>query len=241
MGQAAGLLQVYHNDVWGTVCDDYFENNNNGAQVACRQLGLPFTEATTYNAEGSGTIWMDGVDCTGDEDSIENCTRNEWGDHNCSHGEDVGIICQGEGAAVGGWTVGNVRLVPDRDDLAGSYAGRLEVYHEGEWGTVCDDVFDYDNNGPQVVCRQLGLPWTNASQYDSNGPESMRTWLDDLQCTGTELSIENCAGNAWGDENCSHGEDVGILCEGSEDVWTPGEPYTNGNIRLVNDREDFAG
>jgi len=64
--------------------------------------------------------------------------------------------------------------------------------------------------------------------------------LDNVICDGTEELIENCSHNAWGEENCSHAEDVGILCEGSE-VWTPGEPYTNGNVRIVPDREDLAG
>lgn len=41
-------------------------------------------------------------------------------------------------------------------------------------------------------------------------------WLDYVRCKGTEASIFDCPHNGWSTEDCSHGEDVGVICNTAE-------------------------
>ena len=89
-----GRIEVYrYTHGWGTVCDDWFENVD--AEVACRMLGYSGGEAvgSAFFGEGSGEIFLDNIECDGTERDLWDCPRNDWGDHNCGHSEDVGVRC----------------------------------------------------------------------------------------------------------------------------------------------------
>ena len=79
---------------------------------------------------------------------------------------------------------------------------------------MCDDSFD--NTDAKIVCRQLGLPTSNAVSYPRDymyyGSGYGRVWLDDVECSGYEYRLEHCTSSGWGVEDCSHDEDVGVSC-----------------------------
>lgn len=94
----SGRVEIFHNRVWGTVCDNGWDTVD--AAVVCKQRGCGkpktvYSNAAVYGS-GSGQIWMDGLSCTGREDSVEECTFSGWGVVSCTHTDDAGVICAGE-------------------------------------------------------------------------------------------------------------------------------------------------
>ena len=83
------------NDEWGTVCDDGWDDTDAG--VVCRQLGFGASGIAIRSAffsQGSGSIWLNSVQCTGNESTLASCghlginvTRS------CSHFRDAGVRC----------------------------------------------------------------------------------------------------------------------------------------------------
>uniref|UniRef100_A0A3P8U6W1 SRCR domain-containing protein n=1 Tax=Amphiprion percula TaxID=161767 RepID=A0A3P8U6W1_AMPPE len=100
-----------------------------------------------------------------------------------------------------------LRLVGGEED----FEGRVEVFHAGRWGSVCDD--QWDDRDAEVVCRQLGFggvakAWSWAHFGQGSGP----ILLDAVKCTGNELFLDQCPHGDWEQHNCDHMEDAGVSC-----------------------------
>ncbi|XP_039624609.1 antigen WC1.1-like isoform X2 [Polypterus senegalus] len=211
----SGRVELYYGMQWGTVCDRYWDLQD--ASVVCNHLGCGYAIEVPGQAsfgKGSGEIWRDNLQCKGDEADLTKCPALDYGSEECTHRHDAGVICSGINMGLPSRsrkpTEGNqfaLRLT----NGTGVCDGRLEIFYNGSWGTVCDDSWDLlDAN---VVCRQLQCETpVNAITPVSYGPGSGHIWLDDLHCQGNESSLWDCRHQTWGQHNCRHKEDVGVNC-----------------------------
>uniref|UniRef100_A0AAZ1XQ71 SRCR domain-containing protein n=1 Tax=Oreochromis aureus TaxID=47969 RepID=A0AAZ1XQ71_OREAU len=150
--RCSGRVEIFHNNIWGTITD--FNWDLNDAEVVCRQLNCGSAlqaPQSAYFGPGTGPIWLGSVTCSGNESSLTECQHPEWGNSyyyynnyyysysNNGHYSDAGVICSGPIRLTGS---GSTRC-----------SGRVEVYHNNSWGTICDDGWDL--NDAEVVCRLL--------------------------------------------------------------------------------------
>ncbi|XP_033630594.1 uncharacterized protein LOC117292594 [Asterias rubens] len=90
--------------------------------------------------------------------------------------------------------------------------GRVEVFYEGQWGTVCDDSWDIKD--ANVVCRQLGFTGaTDAWRSARFGRETSQILMDNINCDGNEERLQDCAFPGWGVQNCYHSQDASVTCD----------------------------
>ncbi|TDH00339.1 hypothetical protein EPR50_G00187460 [Perca flavescens] len=250
--RCSGRVEVYHDGQWGTVCDDRWGMPE--ADVVCREMNCGSALSVQYRAffgRGQDRVWLDDVECTGHEKSLADCPHRGFGENDCDHNEDAGVVCSDSvrlfngtdrcsgrvevfhngqwGKICNNW--GNedaavvcnpLRLVNGTDRCS----GRVEVQHDGQWGTVCDD--EWDIKDAEVVCRAMDCGTAKTAKSSSFfGQGQGPIWLDDVGCIGNETSLMHCRNSTLGVHNCGHGEDAGVVC--------------SANIRLMNGTDQCSG
>ena len=197
-----------------------------------------------FGSADSRPIILDDVRCGGSEENILNCSYDSV--TNCDHSEDAGVIC---GAVC---LTGTVRLAigdinelyQEPENFENSYfikdelaRGRVEVCIGGEYGTVCDDYWDFRD--ASVLCHQLGF--SRHGKYIENirfhfiiflyiiitgaiaitgGPFSditVTVMVAEIECIGTEANLLDCLHANTSHEtftNCDPNQIAAVTCQG---------------------------
>ena len=78
------------------MCDDEWDRQD--ADVVCRELG--YLGASVFHSssgtdQGVSHVWMDNVQCVGNESSLTLCDHKGWGNHSCTRRRKAGATCNG--------------------------------------------------------------------------------------------------------------------------------------------------
>ncbi|XP_049320328.1 scavenger receptor cysteine-rich type 1 protein M130 isoform X5 [Astyanax mexicanus] len=222
----SGRVEVFHGASWFTVCDADFDQQD--AEVVCRELGcgspVEVLGAAAFG-KGKGQVWSEELQCRGDESEITLCPITSSHKYNCSHGNDVGLVCSGHTQA---------RLMNGSD----SCSGRVELQYLSEWGTVCD--VSWDMRASSVLCAQLKCGSAVAVLgSDWFGEGSGRIWADVFDCQGNETHLLKCPISSWSRTACSHKQDVGLICSGSSLASHEGGVRLSGGMECEGEVEVF--
>nr|XP_034333604.1 scavenger receptor cysteine-rich type 1 protein M130-like isoform X7 [Crassostrea gigas] len=221
--ESEGRVEVLIDNQWGTVCDDNWGQNE--ASVVCRSLGLPSANAvakrSAYFGHGNSEIILNGLNCSGGENDIQECSRTQSGLEKCGHENDAGVRCL------------QIRLV---NKPGNKVSGMVEVYIKNEWGKVCGD--NWTNKDSQVVCRHLGYPRHTAYPLQNNffGQNPGRIWINNVHCLGGEQTLLNCNHSTNSrDIQCTSRRAAGVNCAPLTLVGGPSD--REGRVEVYTDQQ----
>ncbi|XP_072494893.1 T-cell differentiation antigen CD6 isoform X2 [Notamacropus eugenii] len=207
----SGTVQVKISRFWQPVCEDFWSNR--ASLAVCRELNCtgkePMVSAETPAPKGLQPFPVGNrsvvLNDTWDSPLPVLCDQEDW--ESC---QILSSVCSSwRSAKVNCAEVHAVKLVDGGDRCA----GRVELHDKGSWGTVCDDSWDLED--ANVVCKQLNCGWAILAlegSYFQKGKGPIH--LDEVNCSGSELSLWGCP--AQRNHDCGHKEDAGVVCSDAQ-------------------------
>ncbi|CAG09101.1 unnamed protein product, partial [Tetraodon nigroviridis] len=217
--RCSGRVEIRHNDQWGTVCDDNWDIRD--AQVVCRAMdcgSAQTAKSSAYFGQGEGDIWLDDMDCQGNETSLLHCNHARLGENNCGHGEDAGVICSG------------IRLMNGTNQCS----GRVEFYHNNQWAPAYN--LNWGTKEARVVCREMncGDPVESSSSFGQAGHQ--RGYR--VNCIGTEDFVTQCTLREYTKSNNDPAEEAAVICSAPT---VPSAKLPDLHAQTVTCRASFTG
>lgn len=230
-----GRLEIYLNNAWGNVCSTTF--NGLEANISCIQLG--FLRSRSYGralamgfSTGNINIVLHELQCATINSTLLECATPNA--RTCSRSNAVAVSCLREGT---------VRLISTIRTAAFPNRGRLEIFYEGNWATICYDA-NFDTNKALTVCEQLGYLGANSvgsviQLSTSRAP--VQTPSYNLNCSAQRMAtrlpslVPPC--DLEPSSSCTHDCDVAVFCAVGEQVSTT----VSGNTFCFVENTDAIG
>ncbi|CAA9990536.1 multidomain scavenger receptor, putative [Plasmodium knowlesi strain H] len=232
-----GRLEIRRSDnTWGTVCKKgpNFTFSDDSAKRACADLGFAngvYIKEMCFNLNGQNycagykyPFSSAGMVCSGNEKSLLNCNADD-SSHCVDHHDDVIIQCLNEQTNKESLSDGMIRLVDITGAPTTNGIGRLEMFYNGSFGSVCSE--GWVKEGEKIACRELGYTGLKGNGFSHHlcaniagenlcGHDADKINAVNIKCKGDEKSLQNCAHETHEDIYCSHDEDIVLGCSGGE-------------------------
>lgn len=99
-----GMVEVYHNNQWGSICIGSGWTlvwGHNAAEVVCRSIGLPpppgdlrVSQFPEFKDQ-TKVRWMNNVRCQGNESSLDQCQHDGMRRFACTYSYTANVVCGG--------------------------------------------------------------------------------------------------------------------------------------------------
>ncbi|XP_069829428.1 T-cell differentiation antigen CD6-like isoform X2 [Dendropsophus ebraccatus] len=196
-----GVVQVWMEDAWHSLCKTALDGDLSASICRMKNCGKPMLHMTGQELNVSSPFLN--VTCNSLDD-IKNCSFSQAAEDEC-HGAAF-LNC-------------SEQVILRLSGSHGPCAGRVEIFMDGVWGSVCHD--GWDALDAEVTCRHLkcgsALSALGGSHFGS-GPAEIH--LNEVDCRGGENLLWDCS--AHKKQECSLGEHAGVICADYRDVRLSG-------------------